>query len=56
MREVLQVEPAVQRRQGLSGDVGEDRELQQVDMEMQQVELVAAPTHFMQHRQVRGDV
>ena len=30
--------------------------MQHVDMEVQHVELVGAPAHFLQHRQVRGEI
>ena len=52
----MHVQPAVQRRHGLVGLVLEDREMQQVDVEMQDVELPRTASHFVEHRQVRGDV
>jgi hypothetical protein len=46
----------MQRGEGAFGDVLEQREMHQIDMEMQQVELVGAAAHVVQHRQVRGQI
>ena len=49
--EIGQIEPAVQGRQALAGEMAEDREMQEIDMEMEDVELVggaAAPDRASQ--------
>ena len=46
----------MQRRHRARRNPLEQREMQQVDVEMQHVELVRALAHLVQHREVRGDV
>jgi hypothetical protein len=55
-RQVLEVQPPVQRGQRALRAVLEEREVDHVDVEMQHVELVHACPQLVQHRHVRGEV
>ena len=50
--EVGQVEPAVERRHRGSGDSAQQRELHEVDVEVQDVEVLRALADLLQHQQV----
>jgi hypothetical protein len=53
-RQVGQVLPTVQRGERRGRDLAEQREVQDVDVEMQDVELGAAPPHLVQHDREMG--
>ena len=54
--EILQVQPAVQRRDCAPGMLGKDREMQHVHMEMDDVEFRRPFVQLVQHAQVRREV
>ena len=56
LRQVLQVEPTVQRGHGSRRKIFEERKMDEIDMEMQKIEFVPARMKFMQHGQVSGQV
>jgi hypothetical protein len=56
LRQVLQVEPTVQRGYGSRRHIFEERKMDEIDMEMQKIEFVPAQMKFMQHGQVSGQV
>ena len=49
LRQVLQVEPTVQRGHGSRRQIFEERKMDEIDMEMQKIEFVPAQMKFMQH-------
>ncbi len=55
-RQVLQVEPAVERGQGALGHVLEEGEVDHIGVEVDEIELVRPPPHLVQHGHVRGEV
>ena len=54
--EVGKVEPAVQGRHALVGEVLKQRILQEIDMEMDHVELIGPSADGVEHHEVAGDV
>ena len=52
--EVGKVEAAVQGRQRAVGETGHEREMQQINMEMDDVEIVGLAAHVVQHHQMVG--
>jgi hypothetical protein len=54
--QVLEVEPAVKRRHGARRALLEEREVDEVDMEMQDVELVLPSAHVVQLREMGREV
>ena len=55
-RQILQVEPAMQRGHGARRKFFEERKMDEIDVEMQKVEFVPAQMKFMQHGQMSGEV
>jgi hypothetical protein len=49
LRQVLQIEPPVQRGHGSLRQIFEERKMDEIDMEMQKIEFVPAQMKFMQH-------
>ena len=54
-RQVGQILAAVQRRQGPFRDRAEQRELKRIEMKMEDVEVVDAPAHLVEHQHVMGN-
>ena len=54
--EVGKVEPAMQGRHALVGEVLEQGILQEIDVEMDHVELIGPPADAVEHHEVAGDV
>jgi hypothetical protein len=54
--EIRKVEPTMQRGHALMGEVLEERVLQEIDMEMNDVEPDGLPADVVEHHKVAGDV
>ena len=55
-RQILEVEAAVQRGDGLRCDLLEEWKMHQVDVEVQDVELVASLVQLVQHREMGREI
>ena len=55
-RQILQVEPAMQRGHGSRRKILEERKVDEVDVEMQEIELVPAQMKLVQHGKVSRQV
>jgi hypothetical protein len=47
--EILQIQTAMQCRQRAVGEISDQREMQQIDVEMQDIKLMRAAANFLQH-------
>jgi hypothetical protein len=54
-RELRQVETAVHRRHGLARERAKQREVHVLEVEVQDVELVRATAHLLEHQRDRGE-